>query len=204
MNNLFYRGDFNKYKINDSELRKSLTESFNFSAESASGFKQTTVFISHKHNDLEDLKGVIGYLEKECDVSVYIDSSDEKMPKITSVITAERIKNKIKTCNKFILLATNAAIASKWCNWELGFGDALKSENNDIAILPMNDNELSDYSGNEYMELYPTIIYRDGTTKYRNSEEYIPEGLYVRTKNKNKNGYSIEPLYEWLGSSEKK
>lgn len=194
MSNLFYRGDFNKYKISDSELRKSLTESFNFSAESASGFKQTTVFISHKHNDLEDLKGVIGYLEKECDVSVYIDSSDEKMPEITSVITAERIKNKIKTCNKFILLATNAAIASKWCNWELGFGDAFKSKNNDIAILPMNDTNLSDldYAGNEYMELYPTIVYMDGATVRRYSDEYILKDYYVKINS------NITPLYEWL------
>lgn len=194
MSNLFYRGDFNKYKISDSELRKSLTESFNFSAESASGFKQTTVFISHKHNDLEDLKGVIGYLEKECDVSVYIDSSDEKMPEITSVITAERIKNKIKTCNKFILLATNAAIESQWCNWELGFGDAFKSKNNDIAILPMNDTNLSDldYAGNEYMELYPTIVYMDGATVRRYSDEYILKDYYVKINS------NITPLYEWL------
>lgn len=194
MSNLFYRGDFNKYKISDSELRKSLTESFNFSAESASGFKQTTVFISHKHNDLEDLKGVIGYLEKECDVSVYIDSSDEKMPEKTSVVTAKRIKKIIKSCNKFILLATNAAIESQWCNWELGFGDAFKSKNNDIAILPMNDTNLSDldYAGNEYMELYPTIVYMDGATVRRYSDEYILKDYYVKINS------NITPLYEWL------
>lgn len=201
MSNLFYHSDFNKYKISDSELRKSLTESFNFSAESASGFKQTTVFISHKHNDLEDLKGLIGFLQTEYNVKTYIDSNDVKMPKITSGETARRIKEKIKTCKKFILLATNAAIESQWCNWELGFGDAFKSKNNDIAILPMNDKGLSDsdYAGNEYMKIYPTIVYRDGTSKYKNSEKYIPKGLYVRTKNKNEDNYSIEPLEKWLG-----
>lgn len=194
MSNLFYRGDFNKYKISDSELRKSLTESFNFSAESASGFKQTTVFISHKHNDLEDLKGLIGFLQTEYNVKTYIDSNDVKMPKITSGETARRIKEKIKTCKKFILLATNAAIESQWCNWELGFGDAFKSKNNDIAILPMNDKGITDdkYSGNEYMELYPAIVYMDGATVHRYSDEYILEDYYVKINS------NITPLYEWL------
>lgn len=206
MSNLFYKGDFNKYKINDSELRKSLTESVNFSAEGLDNLGQITVFISHKHDDLEDLRGLIGFLQKEYNVKTYIDSNDEKMPKITSGETAERIKEKIRTCKKFILLATNTAIESKWCNWELGFGDVLKSENNDIAILPMNERCSSDssYAGNEYMEIYPTIVYRDGVTKYKNLEKIISKGLYVRTKNKNNDGYSIESLEKWLGFSEKK
>lgn len=202
MSNLFHRGDFSRYRINESELRKSLNESVNFSAENLRNSEKTTVFISHKHDDLEDLKGLIGFLQTEYNVKTYIDSNDVKMPKITSGETARRIKEKIKTCKKFILLATNAAIKSKWCNWELGFGDALKSENNDIAILPMNDTNLFDlgYAGNEYMEIYPTIVYRDGTTKYRNSEKYIKKGLYVRTKNKNDESYSIELLEDWFAN----
>lgn len=53
------------------------------------------------------------------------------MPKVTSAETATRIKDRISRCDKFILLATNGAIDSKWCNWELGFGDA----KNIISIL---------------------------------------------------------------------
>lgn len=42
--------------------------------------RRTTVFISHKHDDLEDLKGLLGFLEKEYCVKVYIDSRDPSMP----------------------------------------------------------------------------------------------------------------------------
>lgn len=48
------------------------------------------------------------------------------MPARTCGRTAENIKEKIKKYDKFILVATEGAIASKWCNWELGFGDAQK------------------------------------------------------------------------------
>ncbi|MGI6773024.1 MAG: TIR domain-containing protein [Acutalibacteraceae bacterium] len=88
------------------------------------GARRTTVFISHKHDDLDDLKGLLGFLEKQYGVKVYIDSRDPSMPKITSAQTAFNIRERIKGCDKFILLATNGAIESKWCNWELGYGDA--------------------------------------------------------------------------------
>lgn len=46
------------------------------------------------------------------------------MPQVTSGETAIRIKDRIDKCDKFILLATDKAVESKWCNWELGYGDA--------------------------------------------------------------------------------
>ena len=87
---------------------------------SRDGARKTTVFRSHKH---DDLKGVLGFLQCTYDVKVYIDSRDPTMPKVTSAETALDIKECIKQCDKFILLATNGAIESKWCNWELGYGD---------------------------------------------------------------------------------
>lgn len=84
------------------------------------------VFVSHKHDDLEELKGVIGFLEAKYNIKAYIDSRDGSMPSKTSGETASQIKERIIQCEKFILLATDAAIESKWCNWELGFGDAQK------------------------------------------------------------------------------
>lgn len=116
-------------------------------------------------------------------VDVYIDSQDKTMPKITSGITAKKIKDRIKKCDKFILLATNGAIESKWCNWELGFGDANKLDQNNLALFPMCDNAYSEnsYKGNEYLEIYPHIVYRDGTTTYSDGK-IIPRGYYVRSK----------------------
>ena len=140
---------------------------------------KTTVFISHKHDDLEDLKGVLGFLERNYNVKVYIDSQDLTMPKKTSGQTATNIKNRIKQCDKFILLATNNAIESKWCNWELGYGDANKYRQN-IAIFPLKPKGAFDsqYKGHEYMEIYPYITYSDGSEFYKDGTP-IKKGYYI-------------------------
>lgn len=155
------RGYFDRYRISDSNV---INESFRrtryFSSTGIRSGSGTMVFISHKHDDLEnagdmkDLRGLLGYLEKECHIVPYIDSMDKRMPDETCVETAERIKEVIDGCAKFILLATNAAIASKWCNWEVGIADKKKLPTNDMAILPMVDNPNALYDGNEYLELY--------------------------------------------------
>lgn len=190
MKNIFEQGDFSSYQVVD------LNKSMSVIAESKE-LEKSTVFISHKHSDLNDLKGVIGFLEKEYGVLVYIDSRDSSMPEMTSGETAKLIKEKIKKCNKFILLATNGAIDSKWCNWELGFGDAQKF-NGCIALFPMKPKGEYDssYKGSEYMSVYPYIVYRDGSEKYSNGTP-IRRGYYVRTKHGKKSA-TIEPLKDWL------
>ena len=160
------------------------------------GAAKTTVFISHKHDDLEDLKGLLGFLEQEFNVKVYIDSRDPSMPKVTPAQTALNIRERIIDCNKFILLATNGAIESKWCNWELGYGDAKKFKEH-IALFPMKPKDTLDsaYKGSEYMSIYPHITYYDGTETYSGGKP-IARGYYVQHK---ENGlYSLTPLAEWF------
>lgn len=113
-----------------------------------------------KHDDLDDLKGLLGFLEQEYGVKVYIDSRDPSMPKITSAQTALNIRERIKGCDKFILLATNGAIKSKWCNWELGYGDAQKFKKH-IALYPIKPqgSQNNAYKGSEYMNIYPHIVF---------------------------------------------
>lgn len=162
---------------------------------------KTTVFISHKHDDLADNKeviGIIGLLERNYGVIAYIDGNDSFMPKNTSGETAKKLKERIKSNDKFMLLLSENALKSPWCNWELGYGDSLKFPDN-IAIFPINTtNDDSKYSGNEYLQIYPHVVYRDGTTRYRNSDSYISRGFYVRTKEENSDGYSILRLEDWL------
>lgn len=157
---------------------------------------KTTVFISHKHDNLEDIKWLLGFLEKEYCVKVYIDSHDPSIPTITSAQTALNIRKKINGCDKFILLATNGAIESKWCNWELGYGDAQKFKKH-IALFPMKPEGAYDssYKGSEYMSIYPYIAYFDGTEKYTTGES-ITRGYYVRRRETD--GYYITPLNDWF------
>ena len=196
MKDIFEQGEFSEYRIND--LQNSMgviNESFAFFEEKVSvDFfeEKVSVFISHKHDDLDDLKGIIGFLEKNFNVIAYIDSRDLSMPKITSGETAEKIKDRIKKCKRFILLATNGAVESKWCNWELGFADAIKGKN--AVLFPMKEKG-SNYKGNEYMEIYSYITYFDGSEK-NDSGKKVKEGYYVMTKSKNKR--SIISLSSWL------
>lgn len=194
MSSIFYRGQFNEYKVSDlTPALESVVEAY--SRDSVWEKRKTTIFLSHKHDDLEDLRGVIGWLEKKYDVEVYIDSMDKSMPKTTCGETASRIKGKIHDCDKFILLATEGAIDSKWCNWELGFGDAKKSVNKSIAIFPMRETRFSSYKGNEYLEIYPHIIEENGLSKY-NDGSIIEKGYYVVEKRNGTDYYT--PLKTWL------
>lgn len=154
-----------------------------------------TVFISHKHDDLPRLKKFLGLLQYTYGVSVYIDSKDPSMPSITSAVTAKNIKHKIRDCNRFILLATDRAVESKWCNWELGFGDARKYIKS-ISIFPLIDNyeSASDYKGSEYMGIYPHIAYSPsfGYNKYLNcKDDYC---VVIETDR----GQQQVALYDWL------
>jgi len=153
---------------------KSINESLNeFFGESKTG--KVTIFLSHKHDEKEDLDGAISLL-KRFGVDVYVDWQDTGMPMRSSGVTAKRIKEKIKENKKFIFLATEGAISSKWCNWELGLGDAEKYLNN-IAFLPVRkDNQT--FSGSEYMQIYPSIEYENGTSKTVGGT-FISEGYYV-------------------------
>lgn len=188
MKNVFDYGyfiNFKKDSLNESRKKINFRDSYNY--------KKTTVFISHKHDDLEDLKGVIGFLEEKFNVLCYIDSKDPKMPDTTSLETADIIKTRIKTCDKFILLATNNAVESKWCNWELGYGDANKYSKN-IALLPMKPKDKF-YNGNEYLELYPIIVKRNSGDKYTDGT-LIEPGYYIRYQQDG--NYYLKSLYDWF------
>ena len=193
---IFEQGYFRGSRISDTNLKDVLNETKYFSTGGKVSHK-TTVFLSHKHNDLEDLQGFIGFLKNTYNVDVYIDSIDPNMPKNTSGETAKRIKEIIKKCDRFILIATDAAIDSKWCNWELGFGDAQKFQDK-IAILPMKKQGNSDwqYNGNEYLYIYPYIAYYSGVEQYTDGT-LIPKGYYVCTQNSSGNR-TIKSLSIWL------
>lgn len=196
MKQVFLEGDFRSYKRTGLySAREAITESHipGYTGFMTFSAKVPTVFISHKHDDLEDLKGIIGFLEDEYSVKCYIDSRDKSMPNITSGETAIKLKNRIKQCDKFILLASNNAIDSKWCNWELGYGDANKFKDN-IALFPFRRYGET-YKGKEYMEIYPHIVEFDDYVWI--SGKRMDPGYYV-SETITKDRYNLIPLNEWL------
>jgi hypothetical protein len=140
-----------------------------------------TIFLSHCHSDRGEIEKAISIL-RGLGVIVYVDWVDSTLPSVTGATTAATLKDRIADCNKFILLATNGAIASKWCNWEVGYGDSKKYPHH-MALLPVADSYASDWKGTEYLNLYPAI---------EDDEEY---GLILKYPD----GQS-KRLVEWLRS----
>lgn len=187
---VFERGAFRNFRITESTLNKAVTARRFFSA---SVDTRTTVFLSHSHDDLDDFKDLLGFLQQYYNVKVYIDSKDPAMPSITSKETATRIKSAINDSDKFIFLSTDRSIASKWCNWELGYGDAKKSIQN-VAIFHMKEKGQNDsqYKGHEYMGLYSSIVYCGNDTVSDDGTK-MAQGYYVYTINN-----TTIPLAQWL------
>ena len=189
---IFKQDVFKEYHVENIEAAKEDVKAY----QKEDGTKGINVFMSHKHDDLELLSNVLGFFEKKCKVKIYIDSRDPDMPEVTSGETAKRIKDRIDSCDKFILLATNNAIESKWCNWELGYGDAKKRPGQDIALLPLGDNR-GDYKGNEYLTIYPYIV--ENTDKDYLGEKGI-ESYSVRIP-RDDDTFTVITLKDWLDYS---
>ena len=145
-------------------------------------YRNLSVFLSHKHNELEHLERVRSVLER-LHTAVYVDWADPEMQHPTDRKTAKALKDKIKKYDKFIFIASDAAIHSGWCNWEVGYGDAQKYDTDKIAIFPIKqDNRI--WEGNEYLQLYPSIEYNT-----------IIKVFYVKYYFDNN---KIVPLFDWL------
>ncbi len=120
----------------------------------AKSYAKVVVFLSHSHYDRE----LIEMAEQLLTIngsSVYIDHRDPELHDPPSSYTALKIREKIKSCQKFVMVASDNARASKWVPWELGYADGMK-EAKDIAILPVQETSGS-WKGTEYVGLYPTI-----------------------------------------------
>ena len=119
------------------------------------------VFVSHSHIDVQDLskdeiRALIILLMELCG-NVYIDWLDPDMPSETSEETAKRLQEKIDTCDRFLLVATNNAVkVSRWVPWELGYADKSRGISN-IAVLPIADPN-GQWEGSEYLRLYPQLL----------------------------------------------
>jgi len=124
---------------------------------------EKTIFLSHSHEDRIFVEGLINYLAT-FGIKIYVDWNDSGMPRITNRTTANRIKEKIKENNYFLILATANALASRWVPWEIGVADQMKTIER-IAIVPVVKNIDNEFKGNEYLALYRCIRLEGYTIK---------------------------------------
>lgn len=152
---LFTKDEFKRISNSNKDATKSFSQIVK-EAKLAYRYSSTTsVFLSHAHADSSLIEHVVAFL-KGLNASIYIDWLDETMPDKPNGITASKIKSKIQENDKFLFLATETAIASKWCNWEVGIGDAYKLNSDKICLLPIAENN-GTWQGNEYLQIYPRV-----------------------------------------------
>jgi hypothetical protein len=171
-------------------LRGYVNETRYFSKSSST----TSIFLSHSHQDKAKIEQAKIFFEN-LGISIYVDWMDTTMPESTNGSTAIRIKSKIRENEKFILLATNRAVNSKWCNWEVGIGDIYKLANDNIAVLGLADNN-GHWTGNEYLQIYPSIEYLDGNSR-NNAGGFISQGYYVLYPSEDRSR-KFKTLERWL------
>lgn len=116
--------------------------------------RQQTAFLCHSHRDDVLAQGLQNLLT-ENGWNVYIDWQDTDMPETPTKETAAAIKKKIAERDWFLFLATPESVRSRWCPWEIGYADSVKSDG-DILIIQTEDDS-GNFYGNEYLQLYRKI-----------------------------------------------
>lgn len=74
--------------------------------------QRASVFLSHKHDEISQLKRV-AYILENLHTSIYVDWLDNSMPRTTSGVTATIIKQQIEKYDKFILIATDGVLLTQ-------------------------------------------------------------------------------------------
>lgn len=114
------------------------------------------VFLSHSILDAAIILGVKTLLEAE-GLRVYVDwIEDDRLnrSRVTSA-TAAVLRERMRHSRSLIYATSSTASQSKWMPWELGFFDGFRPGH--VAILPLVAASTSDFTGQEYLGLYPYV-----------------------------------------------
>lgn len=112
-----------------------------------------SAFLCHSHNDRPLVEKLILIFASSGN-DLYVDWQDHTLPAQPIRETAEKIQSKIRDLDLFLYLATQNSSTSKWCPWEIGYGDAAKGKEK-ILIIPTHT--ASGTAGQEYLNLYLSI-----------------------------------------------
>ena len=151
-------------------VRKSLSEiAAKEITESTTGVllaKKYDIFLSHRYLDYIHIIG----LQKEITdlgLSVFVDwivEPDLDRSEV-SIRTADWLRSTMKRCQCLPYAFSTNSSESKWMAWELGYSDAYHGK---VAIIPITDYDTHsnnyDYSGEEYLKLYPYVTIANDTT----------------------------------------
>jgi hypothetical protein len=127
---------------------------------------------------------------------VYADHDDPSLPGKDCVAIADHLREVIRECRKFVMLASPRSKDRKWIPWELGLGDGIRKPQN-VALFPSAENATeTEWLNQEYLALYPKI-----TWGFINGQEIDgkPRWRWLVWNQRNNTG---EPLEDWLQRDE--
>lgn len=114
------------------------------------------VFLSHSSDDADAILGVKRIMEGS-GLKVYVDWIDDAQLDRTKVTTgtAAILRARMRASSSLVYVHSPNTTDSKWMPWELGYFDGFKPQF--IWVLPLVVQYDSEYKGQEYLGLYPTI-----------------------------------------------
>ena len=130
----------NYFSLNESEQRTFSTST------------NKCVFISHKKEDRDAAKKVADYIT-ESGIDVYFDEYDTTINRNDPRSVVAAIKRGMQLSTHMVIIFTNKTLSSTWVPWEIGYGDATKT---DICILKMSDIKKSQLP--EYMQIVKVLL----------------------------------------------
>src|SRR5258708_39246994 len=137
-------------------VQKSATQLMREHAGRLTATSRYDVFLSHSYQDADTILGVKSIIEAT-GLTVYVDWIDDAgldRSKVT-VKTADILRKRMRASSCLVYAHSPSASDSAWMPWELGYFDAFKPSF--VWILPMVTDYDSEFKGQEYLGLYPTL-----------------------------------------------
>lgn len=143
-------------------------------SKNSSAYKRFDIFLCHARID-NDLVVAFKQILEQQGLTVYVDWIVDKSSREEGVTeeNAKLLKSRMRNCDKLIYLHSFGAANSKWCPWEIGLFDALKSE---VYVAMLAEKEKST-TGQEYLDLYPRFYFDNGSFQ-RGNFKYETERGY--------------------------
>lgn len=137
-------------------VQKSASATLREEARSVSRDARFDVFLSHSYDDADTILGVKKLIEA-LGLTVYVDWVDDPGLDRGSVTrsTAEVLRYRLNNSKSLVYAHSANTPNSKWMPWELGYFDGRKPKY--VWILPLVVSYDHEFSGQEYLGLYPTV-----------------------------------------------
>ena len=137
-------------------VQKSASATLREEARAVSKYANFDVFLSHSYDDADTILGVKKLIEA-LGLSVYVDWVDDPGLDRGSVTrgTAEVLRHRLNHSKSLVYAHSANTPNSKWMPWELGYFDGRKPKF--VWILPLVVSYDHEFTGQEYLGLYPTV-----------------------------------------------